>query len=260
MWAIALALFLSAKSITLSGLLHSHACARRSRLFAYSFLWPGMDARTFCSDGAVTRPRVGEWVLVGAKTLAGVALVWGAVPFAGATRPLVTGWIGMVGIVFLLHFGFFHLLSLLWRSYGVDARPIMQLPAAATSLSRFWGGKWNAAFTDLMRDHCFKPLKRYIGARAALFLVFLISGVLHEMVISLPAHGGYGLPTMYFCTQALGLLFERSKLGRRIGLGSGWKGWCFVALVAGLTAFWLFHPVFVHNVVLPMLHAIGAMR
>lgn len=184
--------------------------------------------------------------------------MWFGVPFFATNHPLVTGWVGMIGLVFLLHFGAFHLLSLLWRALGVNAMPIMQSPGSATSLARFWGGSWNVAFSDLMNEHLFKPIARQLGARRALFAVFLISGLLHELVISLPAHGGYGLPTLYFASQGLALLFERSPVGRDIGLGSGWKGWCFVALVSGATAFWLFHPTFIRNVILPMLHAIGA--
>jgi len=109
-----------------------------------------------------------------------------------------------------------------------------------------------------MHEHVFKPLAKSIGARRALFTIFLISGLLHELVISLPAWGGYGLPTAYFVFQSLGVFFERNKVGRAIGLGSGWKGWCFVLAVAGAPAFWLFHPIFIRNVILPMLHAIGA--
>jgi alginate O-acetyltransferase complex protein AlgI len=164
----------------------------------------------------------------------------------------------MVGIVFMLHFGLFHLLSLLWHSLGIHAKPMMMSPGTATSLSKFWGRSWNAAFTDLMREQLFKPLAKHHGAHVALFTIFLLSGALHELVISLPAHGGYGLPTVYFTIQGLGLLFERSTPGRKLGLGSGWKGWCFVAVTTGVPAFWLFHPVFIHNVILPMLNIIGA--
>jgi len=31
-----------------------------------------------------------------------------------------------------------------------------------------------------------------------------------------------------------------------------------VLVIAGASAFWLFHPVFIRNVILPMLHSIGA--
>jgi alginate O-acetyltransferase complex protein AlgI len=89
-------------------------------------------------------------------------------------------------------------------------------------------------------------------------MVFLLSGVIHELVISLPARGGYGLPTGYFFLQGLGIASERSQRGRRLGLGAGWRGRLFTMLVAAGPVYWLFPPVFVHRVVLPMLRAIGA--
>lgn len=258
MWLLAFVLFLGAKWLTAWRALPAGAGASLKRLLAYTLLWPGMDARAFLGSGGVPRPPDREWTLAGAKTLFGVALIWLGAPPLRATHPLLAGWVAMVGIIFVLHFGLFHLLSLLWRARGVDARPIMQAPAVAASLSAFWGGRWNRAFTDLMHGNFLSPLAKRLGPQRALFVIFLISGLLHEIVISLPARGGYGLPTAYFVLQAFGLRFERSEKGRRLGLGSGWKGRCFVALVAGAPAFWLFHPVFIHNVILPMLSAIGA--
>jgi hypothetical protein len=217
-----------------------------------------MDVRAFCGSGPVVPPAGREWALAAAKTLSGAAIVWLGAPWIGPANPLLISWAGMVGIVLFLHFGLFHILSLAWRACGIPARPLMQSPGAATSLSRFWGGGWNTAFTDLMHDTIFNRVSRKVGPRKALFLVFVVSGILHELVISVPARGGYGLPTAYFVLQALGLLLERSRLGRKLGLGSGFRGWCFVALVAGVPTFGLFHPVFIHKVILPMLHAIGA--
>jgi hypothetical protein len=66
------------------------------------------------------------------------------------------------------------------------------------------------------------------------------------------------LPTAYFFIQGLGLIFERTAAGQRLGLGRGWRGWLFATVCTAGPAYWLFHPVFVHNVILPMLHAIGA--
>jgi hypothetical protein len=230
----------------------------RGRLWAYSFLWPGMDVRAFCTKSSVLLPPAWEWMHATVKMMLGAALLWLGVRCIESTHPLLIGWAGMVGIVLLLHFGVFHFVSLFWRALGVNAAPIMKSPGKATSLSQFWGRSWNAAFSDLMQEHFFKTLARRLGPRPALLAIFLISGLMHELVISCPARGSYGLPTCYFLAQALGLLFEHSKPGRAIGLGSGWKGWCFVLLVAGAPAFWLFHPTFVRNVILPMLHAIGA--
>jgi predicted DCC family thiol-disulfide oxidoreductase YuxK len=89
--------------------------------------------------------------------------------------------------------------------------------------------------------------------------VFLVSGLVHEIVITLPARGGYGLPTAYFLLQGLGLVFERSAFGRRLGLGAGLRGRLFAIVVAAAPAFWLFPPIFVRNIILPMLEAIGAL-
>jgi hypothetical protein len=41
-------------------------------------------------------------------------------------------------------------------------------------------------------------------------------------------------------------------------LGRGARGWFFTLVVTVAPLFWLFHPPFIHNVILPMLTAIGA--
>jgi alginate O-acetyltransferase complex protein AlgI len=165
----------------------------------------------------------------------------------------------MVGLVLMLHFGLFHLLSVLWRTAGIDARPLMRAPLRATSVADFWSERWNRAFVDLARPLVLRPLHRPCGLGTATLAVFLASGLLHELVISVPARGGWGLPAGYFALQGLGVLVERSTAGRRLGLGAGVAGWLFtLALVAG-PVYWLFHPPFVQRVVLPMMRALGAL-
>jgi len=96
------------------------------------------------------------------------------------------------------------------------------------------------------------------GVVTAMLLSFLASGVIHDLVISVPARGGYGLPTCYFVLQGLGVLFERFLPGKRLGLSSGTRGWLFAVICAGAPAYLLFHPWFVRSVILPFLTAIGA--
>jgi alginate O-acetyltransferase complex protein AlgI len=216
-----------------------------------------MDARSFCAKHPVTVPKPDELIFAAIKTVGGGLLLWVGVRRIGTHHPLLTGWAGMAALVMMVHFGIFHLLSLFWRARGVAARPIMQSPFTATTLSRLWSRGWNTAFTDLMHTCLLKPAARGVGPAGAVSLVFVVSGLLHELVISVPARGGYGLPTAYFLTQGLGLLLERSKFGCKLGLGSGLRGWCFAALVAGGPAFWLFPPPFIYNVILPMLRAFG---
>jgi D-alanyl-lipoteichoic acid acyltransferase DltB (MBOAT superfamily) len=164
----------------------------------------------------------------------------------------------MTGLIFLLHFGTFHLLSCAWRAAGVDAKPLMNWPLLSASVGEFWGRRWNTAFRDLTHRFLFRPLLGWFGPRAGVAAGFLFSGVVHDLVISVPAGGGYGWPTLYFALQGLGLLAERSRFGKSLGLGGGWKGRAFTAGVVAGPACGLFHPPFVLGVVLPFLAAVGA--
>jgi alginate O-acetyltransferase complex protein AlgI len=256
MWIVAFAAFALSKWLT---------WRRASRRWAaapgvsagYLFGWVGMDAEPFLKG---TRPPSApsreDWSAAAIKTLIGAALVIAAGRLASVHDALAAGWLGMVGMILLLHFGSFQLLALAWRVRQIDVQPLMNRPFGASSLREFWGERWNAAFHALARDLIFWPLARRHGGKMAALGVFLFSGLIHDAVISLPAGGGYGLPTAYFTLQGAATLFERSVRGRRLGLGQGWRGRVFTLVIAGAPAFWLFHPPFVRNVVLPMLRAI----
>ncbi len=258
MWMLAMAIFFGCKwqswwqVRTISG-------ATISRSFGFLFGWPGMDAAAFLDpEQRAQRPEEKEWLWAIAKTAFGALLVWGVARRIPAGRELLAGWVAMLGIILVLHFGTFHILSLLWRSAGVDARPIMQAPLSATSLSDFWGRRWNLGFRQLTHRLIFQPARTRSGVATATLLSFFASGVIHDLVISFPARGGYGLPTCYFVLQGLGILFERSMMGKGLGLSSGIRGWLFAVFCAGVPAFLLFHPWFVRGVILPLLTAIGA--
>jgi hypothetical protein len=90
-------------------------------------------------------------------------------------------------------------------------------PPLATSLSDFWGRRWNLWMSDWFRQMIFRPLQ----ARPvlALLVVFLISGVIHEWVINVPLYivtgrKCFGWMTLYFLLQAVGILIER-RIRRR---------------------------------------------
>jgi hypothetical protein len=175
------------------------------------------------------------------------------------TQALLRGWIGLFGLIFLLHFGSFHLIALFWQACGIAAQPIMSKPILSKTLSEFWGKRWNLGFRQLAHDLIFRPLHKRIGVAAASLLVFLASGVIHDLVISLPARGGYGLPTGYFVAQGLGVTLERSAFGKRLSLQKGIAGWFFMLAIAVGPAFWLFHPPFVLRVIIPFMFAIRAL-
>jgi hypothetical protein len=258
MWLLALAIFLACKWLTWRQC--EAVKTTPSRQTGYFFAWPGLDAKAFLErSGGVPQPRWSSWIAALLKMALGVALTWILARLVPPSEPLVRGWCGLVGLVFVLHFGLFDLLAVAWRHFGVNAQPIMRWPIMATSLADFWGHRWNAAFNRLAQDFVFRPLHRRIGAAGATMLAFLISGLIHELVISLPARGGYGLPTIYFLVQGAGLLFERSPTGRNLGLRRGLAGRAFMAVVTVGPVFWLFHPAFINRVIIPFLIAIHAL-
>ncbi len=256
MWLLAAAMFAGAKWVVLAAPSSPRAMPLPA-LLAWAFAWPGLNLNQFLHGPAAKVSRR-EWLAAAGKTAFGASIIWGGLRLLPSAPPLLVGWVGMIGIAFLLHFGVFHLLANLWRSVGFGATPMMANPIGATSLASFWGHRWNRAFSDLMGPHVFRPLARRFGATAAIAAVFLVSGILHEMVISVPARGGFGGPTFYFVAQGAGLLFERSAAGQRRGLGRRVRGWLFTFCVTALPAYWLFHPTFVHRVILPLLRALGA--
>src|SRR5206468_11479577 len=188
-----------------------------------------------------------------AKVLLGAVLLFGLGRLA--PRPRVTGWIGMIGMILALHFGMFALLAIAWRAYGVDVRPSMDAPLNSTSLGEFWGRRWNGAFNQLAFENIFRPVARSTGPILGTIVAFLASGLIHELVISLPARTGYGLPTAYFLLQGCGVIIQHRVPRIRHGMA----GQFFTAFIVAVPAFWLFHPPFVRNVILPFMKAIGAL-
>jgi hypothetical protein len=230
------------------------------RSIAFLLAWPGMDADAFLNaELRVPLPASSAWIWATLETLLGAVLFWIVARSIPPGRPLIRGWIGMVGLVLLLHFGTFQIVALLWQSFGVKAERIMSAPLQSTSLGEFWGKRWNLGFRQLAHELIFRPLHRPLGALQASFLVFAVSGLIHDLVISLPAHAGYGLPTIYFLLQGVGVAVERSTFGRRFGLAHGTCGWCFMMVFLMAPVFWLFHPWFVLRVILPFMRAMHAL-
>jgi len=284
MWLIAAAIFFDCKLLTFSRARRQLAgvrVGRVGRVLGYLFLWPGMDAERFLRSPASETPeqklisraskelsskmpeRAGrtralshkraKTAVATAKILLGAVLLFGLARLA--PHPLVTGWIGMIGMILALHFGMFALLAIAWRAYGVDVRPIMDAPLNSTSLGEFWGRRWNGAFNQLAFENVFRPVGRSTGPILGTIVAFLASGLIHELVISLPARTGYGLPTAYFLLQGCGLITQHRVPRIRHGMA----GQFFTAFIVAVPAFWLFHPPFVRNVILPFMKAIGAL-
>jgi hypothetical protein len=258
MWALAFAIFFGLKWMTWwkARSLVAHTAWRS---VAYLLAWPGMDASSFLRNDDANRvkpPPLKKWFWGSVEMALGLVLIWAVARHVPPRYPILTGWVGMVGLIFVLHFGFFQLLALFWQTLGIDAVPIMSAPLRSESLSEFWGKRWNLGFRQLAHDLVFDPLHKRLGVGTAGFLVFVLSGLIHDLVISVPARGGYGRPTAYFVLQGIGVTVERSRVGKQLGLRKGLSGWVFMALVTVGPVFLLFHPPFVLRVIIPFMKAI----
>ena len=228
------------------------------RSLAYLLAWPGMDPGPFVKRRHdLPNPTLSQFLVASLKTAGGVAIIACAVPIAAPASPRIAGLLGVAGLTLVLHFGAFHLAALVWRKLGFDVRPIMNAPLRATSMGDFWSRRWNLAFRDLAHRYVFHPVASHTKPITAMLAVFVVSGIVHDLVISVPAGAGYGLPTLYFLLQAAGFLAQRTLTARRAGLASGWLGWVTTAAIVAAPVNLLFHEPFLERVILPWVEVLN---
>jgi hypothetical protein len=230
------------------------------RTLAWWLAWPGMDVGRFLTkphEPSILKPSFREWLWAAFKTVFGAGLFIVGLTLIQRGELYTGGWCGMFGMVLMIHFGTFHLMSCAWRSAGVDAPPIMDRPLRSQTLGEFWGRRWNRAFRDTAYAALFRPISRRFGAVAAMWAVFLFSGAIHEAGISVPAGAGFGLPMLYFVVQALALVLQSSQAGKRLRLDHGRLGQTFTLLVVFGPVAILFHLAFVYRVVVPLMQAVA---
>jgi alginate O-acetyltransferase complex protein AlgI len=226
---------------------------------AYLFGWVGLDVEEFCTPA----PRqmevaVSEWAVAALMTVCGAALLWGVIPQLHAFPAVAIGGLGFAGLILFLHFGLFHLLALAWRRAGVGVEPIMHMPLLATSLADFWGQRWNRAYRRVSYDWFFRPAVNRFGLVSGTLVAFFASGIIHDLVVSVPAGAGYGGPTAYFVIQGLGLLLERAAAWRRLTSRFPVCGWLYTLVFLIGPVGLLFHDPFLTRVIVPFLEMIGA--
>jgi hypothetical protein len=260
MWGLVAVLLAAHKGLALasaSGL----ARLSRWRLLGFVMAWPGLNLSPFlrsaraepCAVRRLEPWRLAVWAVV--NMTVGVGLLWGPAWYGGPALPVAAHtWRGLIGMSLIAHFGLFQLLTACWRAAGVDVPKMWDFPLLAASLADFWSRAWNRAFHEWVRDQVCRPVRDHASPTAALAAGFLYSGLVHELVLSLPAGGGYGLPTAYFVLQGLGIWLQRRVAWlSRPGVSRAWT----LVVVAGPLGL-AFHEPFRNQVVLPLMAAIGA--
>jgi alginate O-acetyltransferase complex protein AlgI len=220
----------------------------------FAAAWLGMNPRLFGERapgslaGASLLVRRGLLnLLLGVVLVALARLVW-----ANAESRLLATLLALPGLSLMVHFGLCHLLAGAWRLAGVAAEPLFRAPLHAQSLGEFWARRWNLGFSEMTTLAVYRPLGARLGRAPALVSSFALSGLLHELAISVPVRAGFGLPLLYFMLHGGLVLVERAlaKSGHPLGgwVGRAWTiGWLLLPLPL------LFHPPFLAGVVWPLI-------
>lgn len=223
---------------------------RKMRIFdmiVFIFLWNGVNPTPFFNRPYFSKDSYSEKILTGILCI----LIGSIVCVVGVYLVRLSMFIGgifiLIGISFLFHFGFIKLQTILLRKMGYNVNYLFDSPIKSNTLKEFWGKRWNTAFSEMTAILVFKPLVKRCDKNYALFFSFLFSGILHEIAISLPAKGGYGLPTLYFMIQYLLILIETQfKISSKI--------WTITCLICFLNL--IFPKPFIENIIYPSLASI----
>lgn len=215
------------------------------RHFAFALLWFGMDPGLFARQrkglgGGRMIAEGGVCMLAGTLLALGVhALGWRSV------------WALFVPLSVGFHFGALRALAGAWRLAGVPVKPLFRNPFGATSAADFWARRWNLGYSHMMALAVGRPLESVLGVRGAVFVVFAVSGLLHEVAITLPVRAGFGQPTLCFMFYGLMALvsFPRWPL---------WLRRVLSALSILLPLPWLFPREFCSQVLVPLLEVVPA--
>ncbi len=177
MWMVALAFFAGCKWLTWRAARPDGVPIWRQA--AYLLLWPGLDAEAFLFNGSLLRrklPTPSAWWLATFNLIFGAALFWVCARQWPTTWWWARGWTGMTGFILAAHCGIFQILSYIWQTVGLDARPLMNWPLCSCNVSEFWGQRWNTAFRDFAHRFLFQPLAQRCGPRYALLVGFFLAG------------------------------------------------------------------------------------
>ena len=214
------------------------------RWLGFATLWFGMEPSLF----AVKRRRR-EWL---------IHLWIGLACIASSGTAVWIFWLYEIDNLILLfcamslgfHFGVLRLQVVFWRYFGFPVKPLFRNPFLLKGFNDFWGRRWNLGYSQMMARTVKAPLTPIIGEKWSRGAVFLVSGIFHEIAITLPIGAGYGLPTTFFLIQGTASLLEK----RNSILSSSL---CVIFLLAGLYV--LFPEPFPTEIILPTRDLFGAL-
>jgi hypothetical protein len=245
-------LFLGMKTVTVVYRYSGKGRLNFLQWLAFALGWPGMDPLPFEQLGKAKRIRSVALVTSGLISLAGgvvLLLLLACLLKYHVLHYYIICLLSFIPIVMIFHAGLFNIGAAVWGLMGVQLSPLMDAPWKSDSIGSFWGRRWNIAFIQMTRITLFIPLARKGRSRLALILSFFISGIFHEVALSLPVGSGYGLPMLYFILQSIFVLAERKFIHKFSPIMR--KSWTFICLLLPFPL--LLHAAFIDGIMLPFL-------
>ncbi|PUZ59734.1 hypothetical protein GQ55_4G066200 [Panicum hallii var. hallii] len=136
-------------------------------------------------------------------------------------------------------------LAVAGRALGMEMEPQFDRPYLSASLGDFWGRRWNLVASAALRAAVHDPVRARLGAPAGVLAAFLVSGLMHEVVLYyLTFRAPTGRVTAFFALHGACVCAERWCARRCVGRARPPRVVAtplVVGFVAG-TAFWLFFP------------------
>jgi alginate O-acetyltransferase complex protein AlgI len=180
------------------------------RYAIFSFFWFGMDPGTF----RFKNPKL-RW-----KSDIAIGSLLTVIGLAGSWLIANLEWKNII-IMFIplslgFHFGVLRILKGTLRYFGFPVRTLFPNLLETNGIADFWSRRWNIGYSQMMQRIVGRPIESIAGKSAGVMAVFFISGLLHEVAITLPVMSGFGLPTLYFTLHGFLTLLEK-KWNRPLG-------------------------------------------
>ncbi len=185
--------------------------------FCYLFLWPGVSSSGFRVRSSKVLEDTGERFLEHWLTFIAGTILLGSSLYFGKGRSLYLNYLALLSILLIVHMGLVEVLRDVLKLMGFAPNQMFNRPYMADSLKDFWSFRWNKAFVEMNKVFFVTPFKGLIGGSTLVLLIFIISGILHEIGISYTSGKDYGKPLIYFFIQGIGFLIESKFKLRRVG-------------------------------------------
>ncbi|CAN6216125.1 unnamed protein product [Urochloa humidicola] len=126
---------------------------------------------------------------------------------------------------------------------GMEMEPQFNKPYLSSSLQDFWGRRWNLMASAVLRPAVYDPVRARHGAAAGALAAFLVSGLMHEVVVwYLTFRAPTGHVTAFFALHGACVCAERWCARRRCRAVPRAVAAPLVVAFVAATAFWLFFP------------------